>query len=176
MSSCVSSGRTPPQGYQTPIDDGDEDEHVPLTPRASSLLQAPSPNSAVMTGCLEGYLDPARISFGSPPSSELNPRGPSPDESFPVFSPPPYEHSLPTFDRRRSSVIGGPTSWTSSLPTRRQSIISSASRSHHTCNCNLILTEQTDVFFFDFSFFCKIYLIFEIVWLVIVIKVCLDLD
>ncbi|EFN75267.1 Protein FAM38B, partial [Harpegnathos saltator] len=92
VSSCVSSGHTPPQGYQTPLDeDDDDDEPPPLTPRAASLLQAPTPNSAVMTVSLEGYLEPTRISFGSPPSSELNPRGPSPDETFPVFSPPPYD-------------------------------------------------------------------------------------
>ena len=135
MSSCVSSGHTPPQGYQTPID---EDEPPPLTPRAASLLQAPSPNSAIMTVCLEGYLEPARISFGSPPSSELNPRDPSPDESFPLFSPPPYEKSL----RRRSSAIWGPASWAGSLPTRRQSAVSTTSRSlrsHHTCNLVFLL-------------------------------------
>ncbi|KYM80686.1 Protein PIEZO1 [Atta colombica] len=93
VSSCVSSGHTPPQGYQTPLDE-DDDEPPPLTPRAASLLQAPTPNSAIMTVSLEGYLEPTRISFGSPPSSELNPRGPSPDETFPVFSPPPYDRGL----------------------------------------------------------------------------------
>lgn len=146
VSSCVSSGRTPPQGYQTPVDDDDEpeDEPPPLTPRAASLLQAPTPNSAVMTVSLEGYLEPTRISFGSPPSSELNPRGPSPDETFPVFSPPPYDRrahdrSLTSSSirrhRRQSSFIGPP--WMNGLQTPRQSIVSTASRSpqsHHTCN------------------------------------------
>ncbi|KAK1122195.1 hypothetical protein K0M31_009421 [Melipona bicolor] len=138
-SSCVSSGHTPPQGYQTPIDE-DEDKPPPLTPRAASLLQAPTPNSAVMTVSLEGYLEPTRISFGSPPSSELNPRGPSPDETFPVFSPPPYDRgprdrSLTSSirHRRQSSFIGPP--WMNGLQTPRQSIVSITSRSpqsHHT--------------------------------------------
>ena len=142
-SSCISSGHTPPQGYQTPIDeDEDEDKPPPLTPRAASLLQAPTPNSAVMTVSLEGYLEPTRISFGSPPSSELNPRGPSPDETFPVFSPPPYDRgprdrSLTSSirHRRQSSFVGPP--WMNGLQTPRQSIVSITSRSprsHHTCN------------------------------------------
>lgn len=143
VSSCVSSGHTPPQGYQTPVDEDAEDEPPPLTPRAASLLQAPTPNSAVMTVSLEGYLEPTRISFGSPPSSELNPRGPSPDETFPVFSPPPYDRrahdrSLTSSirrHRRQSSFVGPP--WMNGLQTPRQSIVSTASRSpqsHHTCN------------------------------------------
>ena len=115
------SSHTPPQGYQTPIDD---DEAPPLTPRAASLLQAPSPHSAVMTVSLEGYLEPTRISFGSPPSSELNPRVASPDETFPVFSPPPDRSSQP----RALSF----SSW---RVQRRMSVNSSRSqRSHHTCN------------------------------------------
>lgn len=114
-----------------------------MTPRAASLLQAPTPNSAVMTVSLEGYLEPTRISFGSPPSSELNPRGPSPDETFPVFSPPPYDRrahdrSLTSSIRRhrRQSSFAGPP-WMNGLQTPRQSIVSTASRSpqsHHTCN------------------------------------------
>lgn len=140
MSSCVSSGHTPPQGYQTPLDE-DDDEPAPLTPRAASLLQAPTPNSAVMTVSLEGYLEPTRISFGSPPSSELNPRGPSPDETFPVFSPPPYDRgpadrslASSTRHRRQSSFIG--PSWMNGLHTPRQSIStnSRSPHSHHTCN------------------------------------------
>lgn len=139
MSTCVSSGHTPPQGYQTPIDE--DDEPPPLTPCAASLLQAPSPNSAIMTVSLEGYLEPTRISFGSPPSSELNPRGPSPDETFPVFSPPPYDQPPPDQPnpsikhRRQSSLIGPP--WIlNTVRTPRASIVSSTSRSarsHHTC-------------------------------------------
>lgn len=139
MSSCVSSDHTPPQGYQTPLDE-DDNEPPPLRPRAASLMQAPTPNSAILTVSLEGYLEPARISFGSPPSSELNPRGPSPDDTFPVFSPPPYDQgpidrSLTSSMRhRRQSSFGPP--WLNGY-TARQSIISTISRSphsHHTCN------------------------------------------
>lgn len=153
MSSCV-SGHTPPQGYQTPLDE-DDDEPPPLTPRAASLLQAPTPNSAVMTVSLEGYLEPTRISFGSPPSSELNPRGPSPDETFPVFSPPPYDRGHPidrsltssVRHRRQSSFPIGP-SWMNGLHTPRQSIISTTSRSprsHHTCNHSSATTSSSPV-------------------------------
>jgi len=139
VSSCVSSGHTPPQGYQTPLDE-DDDEPPPLTPRAASLLQAPTPNSAVMTVSLEGYLEPNRISFGSPPSSDLNPRGPSPDETFPVFSPPPYDRGpadrsfTSSMRHRRQSSLPVEPAW---MHTPRQSIISTTSRSpysHHTCN------------------------------------------
>lgn len=168
-SSCMSSGHTPPQGYCTPIDGDDDsdddliderrdyvdDDPPPLTPRASSLLQAPSPNSAILTVSLDGYLEPTRISFGSPPNSELNPRGVSPDETFPVFSPPPYDalpHNINNCndnnnDRscRSTSIRGhrrqssyGATTWMSDIPTTpRQSIVSFTSRSprsHHTCN------------------------------------------
>ena len=149
------SGHTPPQGYRTPIDEDDsddddadrqvDDDPPPLTPRAASLLHAPSPNSAILTVSLDGYLEPTRISFGSPPSSELNPRGPSPDETFPVFSPPPYDQPQPSDrpsisnrgHRRQSSYLSG--AWLSDLHTPRASIISTASRSpnsHHTCNPN----------------------------------------
>lgn len=111
-----------------------------MTPHASSLLQnqAPSPYSAIMTVSLEGYLEPQRISFSSPPNSELNPRPPSPDESFPVFSPPPYESAVgsqPPTHHRQSSI--GPPWMHRDLVTPRQSIISFESRSqlsHHTCN------------------------------------------
>lgn len=148
MSSCTSatSEQTPPAGYHTPID---EEEPAPLTPHTGSVLhtQVPSPFSAIMTVSLEGYLDPQRISFSSPPNSELNPRPPSPDDSFPVFSPPPYEAApaytraiseAPSMPVQRQTSIGPP--WMQgSLITPRQSIISYSSRSplsHHTCNLN----------------------------------------
>lgn len=148
--SCTSatSQDTSPAGYHTPIDD---EEHPPLTPRSSSLLQPqapPSPYSAVMTTSLDGYLEPQRMSFSSPPNSELNPRPSSPDDSFPVFSPPPYNEAvpdtepiteLPTAIERRKSSIGPP--WIQgSCITPRQSIISYSSRSplsHHECNSQI---------------------------------------
>lgn len=45
-----------------------------------------------MTVSLEGYLDPLRISYDSPGDLDLMPRIAS-DDTFPVFSPPPYETS-----------------------------------------------------------------------------------
>lgn len=146
MSSCVSgtSQQTTPAGYHTPID---EDEPVqPLTPATGSTIQnqAPSPYSAIMTGSLDAYLEPQRISFSSPPNSELNPRPPSPDDSFPVFSPPPYDAappyaetaSEPTTVVQRQPALGPP--WMQgTLVTPRQSVLSYSPRSplsHHTCN------------------------------------------
>lgn len=144
MSSADS--QTTPAGYHTPIDDEDEelDEIAPLTPR-SSLMQnqaPPSPYSAVMTGSLEAYLDPQGISYSSPPISELNPRPPSPDDSFPVFSPPPYDAAptyaeaveLPRSAHRQSSV--GPPWAQGSCITSRQSVSysSRSGLSHQECN------------------------------------------
>lgn len=57
--------------------------------------KAPSPLSAVLTVSLDGYLDDKRMSYGSPPDSELT------IESFPVFSPSP--------SIRRNGGGGGPT-------------------------------------------------------------------
>lgn len=152
MTSCTSatSQQTSPAGYHTPIDD---EEPAPLTPHAGSLLQtqAPSPYSAVMTVSLDGYLEPQRMSFSSPPNSDLNPRPPSPDDSFPVFSPPPYDEAPPyteavseppTAIRRQSSI--GPPWMQGSFVTPRQSVISYSSRSplsHHTCNSKFLLLD-----------------------------------
>lgn len=83
----------------------------------------PSPSSALMTVSLDAYLEPRRISFESPPSSDLLPRAQSPEESYPVFSPPPI---------RRRHTVASPSL------LQRTSIISHSSRaepnSHHTCN------------------------------------------
>ena len=132
-----------PQGYHTPIDDDEEEGDLPpLTPRgAGSLLQAPTPSSAVMTVSLDGYLEPQRMSFSSPPTSELIPRAHSLDvDSFPVFSPPPYGavvghgttgSSLGGRHQRQSSI--GPP-WMPPVATPRPSVSLSSPRSHHTCN------------------------------------------
>lgn len=107
LSSCA--------GYHTPIEDematshliegeGDENgsEITGLDPRTSqrgSLLhpQVPSPSSALMTVSLDGYLDPQRFSFSSPPESDLANRISSPDETYPVFSPPPSTTEVVSF-------------------------------------------------------------------------------
>lgn len=153
ITSCTSatSQETSPGGYHTPIDEEDEqgeEEVAQLTPHTGSTLQnnqAPSPYSAIMTVSLEGYLEPQRISFSSPPNSELiNPRPPSPDDSFPVFSPPPYDAAPPYAEAvseqttviQRNPPIGPP--WLQDrFVTPRQSVYSYSSRSplsHHTCN------------------------------------------
>lgn len=101
-------------GFHTPIeDDDDEDDddevqesmfvegeglsEIPTdlpgisVSRGGSFIgttQAPSPSSAVMTVSLDAYLDTQRISYGSP---DLMPRISSPDDTFPVFSPPPFD-------------------------------------------------------------------------------------
>lgn len=56
-----------------------------------NTTQAPSPSSAIMTVSLDAYLDPQRISYGSPADFEMVPRISSPDDTFPVFSPPPFD-------------------------------------------------------------------------------------
>jgi hypothetical protein len=65
---------------------------LPISPRGGSFLntQAPSPSSALMSVSLNAYLDPHRISYGSP-GEDIVPRIASPDDTFPVFSPPPFD-------------------------------------------------------------------------------------
>lgn len=118
------------QGFHTPL----EEDLPPLTPpRPSSYLQPPTPTSAIMTS-LEGYLEPHRLSFSSPPNSEMiahhrNPSEAHEESSYPVFSPPPYPSSMS--HHRRSSSLGVP--WLPYLP--RKSLSNS---SHHTCNLLLV--------------------------------------
>jgi hypothetical protein len=133
--SCLSSPHTP-QGYHTPVDDGDISHNLPLTPqRLSQLLtgginnnNAPTPTSAAYTISLDGYLDPARMSIGSPPHSDtMNARNDFPsdeEESFPVFSPPPYEEAVFRRRHRRSLSSGNPIRRRSgSFRRRRSSLI-----------------------------------------------------
>lgn len=124
-----------PRGFHTPLSEPSAPPspvHSPPRPVLPALpapsLPAsqggpPSPSSALMTVSLDAYLEPRRISFESPPSSELMPRAPSPEESYPVFSPPPI---------RRRHTVASPS------VLQRQSIVSQSSRaephSHHTCN------------------------------------------
>uniref|UniRef100_A0A182SRZ1 Uncharacterized protein n=1 Tax=Anopheles maculatus TaxID=74869 RepID=A0A182SRZ1_9DIPT len=61
--------------------------------RGSYQTQVPSPSSALMTVSLDAYLDPQRMSFDSP--NDLMARVCSPDDTFPVFSPPPFEKEQP---------------------------------------------------------------------------------
>lgn len=139
--SATSTSHSPPAGYHTPIDEGEEGDPPPFTPRGDQThTRVPSPCSALMTVSLDAYLEPQRISFSSPPCSELLPRAPSPDDSFPVFSPPPYETAVGDRDSsiqpKQPSTIGPP--WmTGMLVTPIQQSFSYSSRSplsHHTCN------------------------------------------
>ncbi|XP_031619369.1 piezo-type mechanosensitive ion channel component isoform X2 [Contarinia nasturtii] len=88
MSSCA--------GYHTPIEDEvaadgicDLPSDLMPTSRGGSMLntQVPSPSSAIMTvsHSLDAYLEPTRLSFSSPPVSELMQQ--NSDDSYPVFSP-----------------------------------------------------------------------------------------
>lgn len=69
---------------------------ISVSPRGGSFVgstttQVPSPSSAIMTVSLDAYLDPSRMSYGSPAEFDPIPRISSPDDTFPVFSPPPFE-------------------------------------------------------------------------------------
>lgn len=107
------------KGYHTPIEDedtgdGDDDDDVQESmfieggiseiptdlpgisvSRGGSFIgsatQVPSPSSAILTISLDAYLDASKMSYGSPADFEAVPRISSPDDTFPVFSPPPYE-------------------------------------------------------------------------------------
>ncbi|XP_028032229.1 piezo-type mechanosensitive ion channel component isoform X2 [Bombyx mandarina] len=115
------------RGFHTPLSEPSAPPSRSPTPSPLPLPAAlpapgpPSPSSALMTVSLEAYLEPRRISFESPPSSELNPRARSPEESYPVFSPPPV---------RRRHTVASPS------VLQRTSLISQSSRaephSHHT--------------------------------------------
>ncbi|CAG4998121.1 unnamed protein product, partial [Parnassius apollo] len=120
-----------PRGFHTPVSEASAPPSPARSPPRSpppAALPAPtsqggppSPSSALMTVSLDAYLEPRRISFESPPSSDLLPRAQSPEESYPVFSPPPI---------RRRHTVASPSL------LHRTSVISHSSRaepnSHHT--------------------------------------------
>lgn len=111
-------------GYHTPVEDDDDDDEddevqesmfvegeglsdIPTDlpgisiSRGGSFIgttQAPSPSSAILTISLDAYLDSQRISYGSPADFDM-PRISSPDDTFPVFSPPPYDVKVKSFSR-----------------------------------------------------------------------------
>lgn len=106
------------QGFHTPVEDDDTRRFLP------------TPTSAILSRSLDGYLEPNRMSFGSP-------RAGSPgDDTFPVFSPPPG----PTPHRRVPWLIGP---WS---VTPRHSIISST-KSHQTCKRLIKFTLQFTLYF-----------------------------
>nr|XP_018904349.1 PREDICTED: piezo-type mechanosensitive ion channel component 2 isoform X6 [Bemisia tabaci] len=118
------SSATSPQGFYTPVEEG-----TPAATRPNSYLQAPTPTSAIMTVSLDHYLDPQRISFGSPPNSEFHPRRTSFDDSLSVFSPPPSGATI-SHHRRQSSLGVGPP-WLQNHLARSPRCSFSVS-SHHT--------------------------------------------
>lgn len=123
-----------PRGFHTPVSEPSAPPSPARTPppsppaRPLTAVRAPpsqggppSPSSALMTVSLEAYLEPRRISFSSPASSELA-RAPSAEDSYPVFSPPPV---------RRRHTLASPS-------VLQRSLVDTESRaephSHHTCN------------------------------------------
>ncbi|KAM3964791.1 LOW QUALITY PROTEIN: uncharacterized protein ACR2FA_001182 [Aphomia sociella] len=137
----VSEASAPPSPAHTPTP-----QPTPVLPPPSSQGGPPSPSSALMTVSLDAYLEPRRISFESPPSSELLPRAQSPEESYPVFSPPPI---------RRRHTVASPT------VLSRPSIVSMSSRvephSHHTCNYPVECTLRLLCYVYESTYWDMLY-------------------
>uniref|UniRef100_A0A182VUH8 Piezo-type mechanosensitive ion channel component n=1 Tax=Anopheles minimus TaxID=112268 RepID=A0A182VUH8_9DIPT len=129
-------------GYHTPIEDeiaansmfieGEGLSEMPsdngglTVGRGSYQTQVPSPSSALMTVSLDAYLDPQRMSFDSP--NDLMARVCSPDDTFPVFSPPPFERDQPPLVATTTNTLMPPTK--TALQTRqhrRQSSLNAVS-------------------------------------------------
>uniref|UniRef100_A0A182LTJ0 Piezo-type mechanosensitive ion channel component n=1 Tax=Anopheles culicifacies TaxID=139723 RepID=A0A182LTJ0_9DIPT len=129
-------------GYHTPIEDeiaansmfieGEGLSEMPsdngglTVGRGSYQTQVPSPSSALMTVSLDAYLDPQRMSFDSP--NDLMARVCSPDDTFPVFSPPPFEKEQPPLVATTTNTLMPPTK--TALQTRqhrRQSSLNAVS-------------------------------------------------
>lgn len=117
------SSATSRQGFHTPI----EDDLPTVASRPNSYLQPATPTSALMTISLEGYLEPQRMSFGSPPMSH---RPFSFDETCRPFSPPHGGFAVSSH-RRQSSLGFYPLQhwYHGSMGPRR----SQSASSHHTC-------------------------------------------
>lgn len=82
-------------------------------------MQAPSPSSAIMTvsHSLDAYLEPNRLSFSSPPASEIIQQGHSSDESYPVFSPLPASRKQSFQSNALIPVVPATTSTTGTTTT-----------------------------------------------------------
>lgn len=129
-------------GFHTPIE-----EDFPTTTsntfpsRPNSYLQPPTPTSAIMTMSLEGYLEPQRMSFSSPPAM-FQRTSLSFEDAYPIFSHSdyhPHHHAfVRSLSHRRQSSFGVTPSW---LTKNRRSLSVS---SHHTC----IVTVYSIFFFF----------------------------
>lgn len=64
---------------------------------------------------LDAYLEPTRLSFSSPPVSEIMPPTLSSDESYPVFSPLPRVRRLKPDDTTAQPVLSSTTSTSNTL-------------------------------------------------------------
>lgn len=98
-----------------------------ITSRPNSYLQPPTPSSAIMTVSSEGYLEPQRMSFGSPPMSH---RPFSFDETGHPFSPPLYGSAVSSRPRQSSFGFYPLQHWYHGSVGPRRSMSAS---SHHTC-------------------------------------------
>ena len=128
----------------------------PLAPLAVAISTAitscsgptPTPSSAAMTISVDGFFDPP---YGRHPCDSLHPPNlplsPS-DDSFPVFSPPPYDHD---HDQRMGILMGGGRHHhhtagvgVQTSPPQRSFYPSlhSPALSHHTCIVFFSLTFQ----------------------------------
>lgn len=85
----------------------------------TQFLQAPSPSSAIMTvsHSLDAYLEPNRLSYSSPPASDLIQQGHSSDESYPVFSPMPASRKQSLQSSALVPVLPATTSATGTTTT-----------------------------------------------------------
>lgn len=116
------------------------------SPRGGHYLSAtpvaPTPSSANMTLSLDGYMEPTRLSITTPYLPLMQPITSPSDDSFPVFSPPPYPGAPRdrTITTGRSSQIPhdiGPP-WLRDAHLRRFSAPSiSPSMSHHACKLTI---------------------------------------
>jgi len=115
---------------------------APLAVPVSTIITSgsgptPTPSSAAMTISVDGFFEPPygqrfdqRYSLLQPPPLPLSPS----DESFPVFSPPPYDHA--TMGRGRMTTAAGVQT---SPPQQRYYIttLNSPALSHHTCTLTI---------------------------------------
>ena len=114
------------------------------SPRGGHYLRAspaaPTPSSGNMTLSLDGYMEPTRLSITTPYLPLMQPITSPSEDSFPVFSPPPYpgaprDRTIETSSRPLLSAHGIGPPWMRDLQQRRYSAPSiSPSMSHHACN------------------------------------------
>lgn len=90
---------------------------------------------------LDAYLEPTRLSFSSPPASELLPQGQSSDESYPVFSPLPRSDK---HDNQSSGFEGNVTVSVSSTTATTSNTLQPGSLSRHHRRQSSVTVSWTD--------------------------------